>query len=147
MAYEEKLASITLEADASIGIFTGVPGQPGSLSPNAGKQFRFLKVTGVGSQDARVGLCTTAAHEIPIGVLQNKPQRVGDAATVGLFGVSLVESGGAVALGPVKLDNTARVVTGVAGTDRIVGVALKAATAAGQLISVIIFPPAAHDAV
>lgn len=138
MAYEETLKTITLEADASIGIFTGIPGQPGSLSPNSGKQFRFVKVTGFGKSDARVGLCTAANNELRLGVLQNKPQEVGSDAAVAIGGVSMVESGGACGVGPVKVDNTGRVVTGVAGTDKIAGIALKAATAAGQLIPVVL---------
>lgn len=141
MAYEETLKSVTFEADASIGIYTGVPGMPGSLSPNNGKQFRFVKVTGMGGSDVTVGLCTGAAHEIAVGVLQNKPQTVGTDAAVALFGISMVEAGGACAIGPVKIDATSRVVTGVAGTDRIAGIALKVATAAGQLIPVLLGVP------
>lgn len=133
--YEETLRSVTHEADASIGIFTGPPGMPGSLAPNAGKQFRFVKVTGMGSQDVRVGLCDTTAGELPYGVLQNKPQQVGDAATVGFDGISMVEAGGAVAIGPVTVDATGRIVTATTG-DPVLGVALRAATAATHLVPV-----------
>lgn len=135
MAYEETLRSVSHEADASIGIYTGVPGMPGSLNPNSGKQFRFVKVTGMGTADVRVGLCTAAAGEFPYGVLQNKPQQVGDAATIGYDGISMVESGAAVALGPVTIDSTGRVVTSGSG-DVVAGLALKAAAGAGELISV-----------
>ena len=47
MAYEESLRSITLNADSSLGMYTGVPGQPGSPQPHGGKQYHFVKVTGV----------------------------------------------------------------------------------------------------
>lgn len=137
MAYEEALKNITLEADSSIGIYTGVPGLPGSLSPNAGKQFRFVKVVSSGT----VGLCSTASHEIPIGVMQNKPQNVGDATTVGISGISMVEAGGTIAAGAgVKVDSTGRPVTWVGGTDDQdlrVGVAILGG-AVGQLISVLL---------
>lgn len=114
MAYEESLKSISLDADSSIGIYTGPPGLPGSTSPNNGKQFRFIKVTGAGI----AGLCTTASHEIPAGVLQNKPQGVGDAATMAISGVSMMECGGDITAGiPVKVDNTGRPVPWVGGTD------------------------------
>lgn len=114
MAYEESLKSITLEADSSIGIYTGVPGMPGSLSPNAAKQFRFVKVVSAN----RAGLCSTASNEIACGVLQNKPQQVGDAATVAISGVSMVECGGTIAAAAgVKIDNTGRPVTWIGGTD------------------------------
>lgn len=134
MAYEETLRSVTLNADSSIGIFTGPPGLPGSLTPNSGKQFRFVKVTGAN----QAGLCTAAANERPVGVLQNKPQHSGDAATVGYAGISMLEAGGTITAGDgLKIDNTGRPVTWVAGTDDqdlLVGVAVTSA-AIGQLFS------------
>ena len=93
MAYEENLRSISYDADASIGIYTGVPGQPGSAVPNGAKQYHALKITGKN----QVGLCTTNAdlHS----VLQNKPQRPGQAATCGYEGVTNCVAGAAVAAG------------------------------------------------
>lgn len=139
MSYDESLRSITLDADVSIGIFTGVPGLPGSLTPNSGKQFRWVKVTG----PHIAGLCAAAANEIPLGVLQNKPQQVGDASTVGFTGVSFMEAGGTVTAGDgLKLDNTARPVRWVGGTDSrdlLVGVAITSA-AVGQLFSGLVRP-------
>ena len=44
-----------------------------------------MKITG----SHQVGLCT-AATDIVVGILQNKPQGPGAAATVGIFGVSNV---------------------------------------------------------
>lgn len=137
MAYTELLRSITLEADASIAEATGVPGQPGSSEPNSGKQYRFVKVTAART----AGLATAVANERVIGVLQNKPQRVGEAATVAVDGVTLVEAGGAIAAGDgVKVDANGRAVTWVAGTDDRdirVGVAVLAG-ASGALTSVIL---------
>jgi hypothetical protein len=137
MAFEESLKSISLEADSSIGFYTGPPGMPGSTSPNSGKQFYFVKVTGA----ITAGLCTTASHEISIGVLQNKPQTVGDAAAIAISGVSMVEAGGTITAGEgVKIDNTGRPVAWVGGTDDLdllVGVALLAG-AVGQLIAVLL---------
>jgi hypothetical protein len=63
MAFEEALRSITLEADSSIGIYTGVPGMPGSLSPNSAKQFRFVKVTA----SKTAGLAVEAGGTIAAG--------------------------------------------------------------------------------
>lgn len=137
MAFEESLKSISLEADSSIGFYTGPPGMPGSTSPNSGKQFYFVKVTGA----ITAGLCSTASHEISIGVLQNKPQTVGDAAAIAISGVSMVELGGTVAAGVgVKIDSTGRAVTWVAGTDDLdlcMGVTLLAG-AIGQLSAVLL---------
>ncbi len=129
MAYEESLRSITLVADASIGVYTGPPGVVGSASPNSGKHFRFVKVVGANT----AGLCT-AATDVHAGILQNKPQGAGHAATVGFSGVSAVVAGAAVAAG----DLVASDAQGRAVTDAVNGrwQALEAASAAGQLIPV-----------
>lgn len=95
MAYEESLRSISLDADATIGIYTGVPGLPGSANPNSGKQYCWVKVTG----EHMVGLASAAAGEPLIGVLQNKPQGIGHAATVGFDGVTKVICAAAVPAG------------------------------------------------
>jgi hypothetical protein len=137
MAYSEVLHSISLEADSSIAEATGVPGTPGSSEPNSGKQYRFVKVTGAKT----VGLATAAANEAPIGVLQNKPQVVGMAATVAIGGVSLVEAAGTITAGSgVKCDANGKAVAWVAGTDDEnlrLGVAITAG-ASGALMSVLI---------
>ena len=62
MAYEESLRSITLNADSSLGIYTGVPGQPGSPDPHGGKQYHFVKVTGV----HQVGLADATANVVGV---------------------------------------------------------------------------------
>lgn len=93
MAYEESLRSISLDADATIGIFTGVPGTPGSAAPNQGKQYCWVKITG----ERTVGLA--GAADRGLGILQNKPQGVGHASTVGFAGVSKAVCGGAVPAG------------------------------------------------
>jgi hypothetical protein len=137
MAYDEAIRSISLDADSSIAVYTGVPGLPGSADPNGGKQYRFVKVTGAGT----VGLATAAANELPIGVLQNKPQYTGQAATVAIRGVSRATSGAAVTAGvAVKLDNDGRVIDATLPADAalVVGVSLAAAGAANQVIPVLI---------
>jgi len=133
MAFEQSLKSISLNADSSIAAYTGVPGQPGSADPNTSKMYRFVKVTG----DKQVGLCTDGA-DTSVGVLQNKPQNVGMAATVAIFGVSFVVAGAAVSAGAaVTSDSEGRGVA-VASGDATAGIALAAASAAGELIPVLI---------
>lgn len=135
MAYDEGLRSITLLADSSIGIYTGPPGITGSAAPNSGKQFCFVKVV-AGIQ--KVGLSTNAANEPTIGVLQNKPQSVGAAATVAIAGVSLVVAGATFTGGEaVKSSSTGTAAVATRGTDVELGTALTAG-AAGELISVLI---------
>lgn len=135
MAYDEGLRSITLLADSTIGIYTGPPAMPGSLVPNGGKQFCFVKVV-AGVQT--VGLSTNATNEITAGVLQNKPQAVGEAATVAIAGVSLVVAGATFTGGEaVKSTSTGTAAVATAGTDVVIGQALTAGVA-GDLISVLL---------
>lgn len=133
MAYEESLRSISLNADSSLAVYTGVPGMPGSPSPNYGRQYRFVKVTGA----HQVGLCTAAADAV-MGVMQNKPQVVGQAATVAIHGVSMMMAGAAfdagAAVGP---DSEGRAVgAGEEGTGY--GIALAAASQADELVPVLL---------
>lgn len=94
MSYEENLRCRSLDADASIGFYTGVPGMPGSTVPNGGKQYCLVKLTG----KHQCGLAVAATDDV-VGVLQNKPQGPGFAATVGYEGVTKVVAGAAFAVG------------------------------------------------
>lgn len=126
MSYEENLRSFSLDSDASIGIYTGVPGQPGSAVPNAGMQYRFLRITGKN----QCGLSTAGSDTI-IGVLQNKPQRPGMAATVGYEGISNVIAGGPLAAGTrVGPDGQGRAVAQADGPMVTLGIA----AGAGELV-------------
>jgi len=131
MAYEESLRSITLNADSSLGVYTGVPGQPGSPDPHGGKQYHFVKVTGA----HQVGLADAAAPVV--GVMQNKPQGAGQAATVGIAGVSKVVSDVPVAAGAVIKVSADGQAT-AAGTGPTVGIALSATANAGELVNVLL---------
>ena len=130
MSYEESLQSISLDADASLGIYTGVPGQPGSAVPNNGMQYRFVKITGA----HQVGLSVLATNTM-VGIMQNKPQVPGQDATVAISGVSNVVAGAAIAAGAICASDT----TGRAVTDAVNGkvVALGIAAGAGELVPVL----------
>lgn len=131
MAYEESLRSITLNADSSIGIYTGVPGQPGSPDPHGAKQYHFVKVTGV----HQCGLA--AATGDVVGVLQNKPQGAGQAATVGFQGVSKVVSDVPLTAGdPVYVSADGQAAK--TGTGPRVGTALNTTANAGELADVLL---------
>jgi hypothetical protein len=109
MAYDETLRSISLDADSSIGFYTGVPGARGSLDPNGGKQYYFVDITGA----HQAGLVSGVGADA-VGVLQNKPQKVGEAATVAFSGASLVVAGGTLNPGDkvqAKADGTAILAT------------------------------------
>lgn len=137
MSYEESLRSVSLNADATIAVYTGVPGQPGSLSPNGGFQYRCVKITGAN----QVGLADTTANEVIVGILQNKPQNTGMAATVAIHGISNVMCGAAITAGaPVKVTSVGKVTTATLPADfnLMVGIALKTSTATDQLIPVLL---------
>jgi len=132
VSYEESLRSITLNADSSLAVYTGVPGTPGAPNPHGGKQYYFVKVTGV----HQCGLLA-ATSDAAIGVLQNKPQNTGNAATVGIRGVSKVSAAKAITAG-TKVYATAggQATDVVAGTCH--GIALNTVANAGELVSVLL---------
>lgn len=131
MSYQETLVNVTLDADASVGIYTGVAGMPGSAANNGGLQYRFVKVTG----EHQCGLVTAATDGI-VGVLQNKPQGVGHAATVALSGITHVEAAGAIAAGATVASDT--VGRASSSASNVVGIAIHSASAAGQLVPVLL---------
>lgn len=133
MSYEESLISITLNADASIGIWTGVHNQPGAANPHYGKQYHGVTVTA----DNTAGQSTGANG--CIGVLQSKPQGTGHAATIAISGVSNVLTGSAVAAGsPVYAAADGKLSATAVGAEPRVGIALAAAASADVLIPVLL---------
>src|SRR5258708_31034557 len=111
MAYEEILQCITLNADATLASLTGVAGLPGAPANPSGLQYRFVKFTG----EHQVGLMA-ATTDTAVAVLQSKPQRTADEATVGVYGISKIECAGAITAGaPVYSDNVGRATATVAG--------------------------------
>jgi predicted RecA/RadA family phage recombinase len=135
MAYEESIRSITLNADSSLAVYTGVPGQPGSADPNGGNQYRFVKVTGA-HQCGRAD----ADDTVIVGVLQNKPQREGNAATVAIRGVSKVVAAEAIEAGDLVYCSADGRATDTAGAGSVCGIALSTVAAAGELVSVLLNP-------
>ena len=137
-SYEETLVNISLDADASLAVDTSPPyvgnDAPAGGSAAAGFQYRFVRLT----DPHTCGLYTNTSGEIPIGVLQNKPQVEGMAATVAVAGISLVEAGGAIVAGQVVgPDTTGRAVVG--GTGSPAGIAIYDG-AEGEIVPVLIRP-------
>ena len=76
---------------------------------------------------------TGAVH----GVLQNKPQNTGNAATVGIRGVSKVVSDVAITAGdPIQVSADGQAAK--TGTGPVAGVALSTTANAGELVSVLL---------
>lgn len=133
MAQEEGLRSITLNADDSLAVYTGVPGMVGSPNPNYGKQYRFVKVTG----SRKAGLAD--ADDVVVGVLQSKPKVVGQEATIGIRGVSNVMVGEVLNPGDLVVsDAEGRAVKAGTGATALGVVIESTAKAANQLASVLL---------
>lgn len=131
MSYEESLKSITLVADATLGLYTGVPGLPGSPQPHGGHQYKFAKVSGVG----QAGLAGAAGDAV--GVLQNKPQGTGHAATIAISGVTNVLVAGAITAGDsIKVDANGKAAKATLPADAalVKAIAIGTSTGADQLI-------------
>jgi len=107
------------------------------------KQYYFVKLSAANT----VNVCT-AITDIPIGILQNKPES-GEAATVCLFGISKVSADGTLAAGNLigtSADSQADAIA--AGTDTTVytmGQALETA-AAGDTVSMLLNPTGSRAA-
>ena len=117
MAYEEKVESVTLEAGSDL---------------SAG-QFHFVLL----ASDGQVDLVASAGGDAD-GVLYNDPAAAGRAATVAISGIVKVVAGAAVAVGDkVQSDASGRAITAASG-DHVLGKAVSAAGAAGDVISVLL---------
>ena len=99
------------------------------------KQYTFVKISGTGV------ISVAAATDAPIGVLLNDPAS-GETAAVAVSGIVKIKASAAIVAGvPVGTTATGTAVTLVAGTDTtkyIVGRAITAAGAAGDIITVAI---------
>jgi len=74
------------------------------------------------------------------GVLQNDPDTAGLAASVQISGITKVVAGGAVSVGDAVASTAAGKATTAATGDIILGTALEAATADGDVISILFQP-------
>lgn len=130
--YEENLKSFSADADASVGIWSGVPGQPGSASPNSVMQYRCVKITGKN----QVGLATGLGDNV-VGILQNKPQKPGAPCTVAHIGISHGVAGAAISAGAeVVPDATGRFVPGTSTGAGLRFISHGIAAAVGELFPV-----------
>jgi hypothetical protein len=97
------------------------------------QQFRFMRQTAAFA----VNVCA-ASTDVPVGVLQNKPL-AGEAVDLGLIGTTKVVAGAAIAAGAeVMSDAQGRAITATGAGNSVFGRAVSAATAAGQIIELLI---------
>lgn len=134
MAFEEGLRNISMVSDSTLAIRTMVAGTPGAPVDNAGNQYRAVKMTGT----RQVGLPSAVGDSV-VGIMQNKPQVTGEAATVGIRGVSKVRVNGAIAAGAtVYLAADGRGTATTAAGTSVLGKAITAAAGANELIAVLL---------
>lgn len=133
MAYSDRLVRITYEADASVAVVVGVPGMPGSVEPNIGTQYRFVKM--ITTKKDTVGLATGAGGEIIAGVTTTKAQQVGTGVAVAVAGRVPIQSGAALAIGTYVIpDSAGKAVAGTATTG--VGIVVEPSSAADALATI-----------
>lgn len=100
------------------------------------KQFYAVKLTA-----ARAVNLASANTDSIYGILQNKPKS-GEAADVGIFGISKAVAGAAISAGAALMSDTAGKLITQTSTNPKVAIALEAAGAADQIITVKIIPVA-----
>ena len=126
-AYDETLVSITLDAHDDLAEDTAPPNE------GPGNQYRFVKVSG----ERQANLYKNETGDICVGVLQNKPQVENMACTVAISGVSMVEAGvDTISAG----DAVGSDIDGKADDTEtpVLGIALRGASNAGELIPVLL---------
>ena len=97
-------------------------------------QFYAVKITAARA----VNLASTGGEYI-YGILQNKPTS-GQAADVGILGISKAIAGAAYSAGVALMTDTSGRLITATGTNHRVATSIEAATAAGQLITVALGP-------
>lgn len=118
------------------------------FSAPAGSSLSALQFTFVKMSTTTV-IPVTAATDVPVGVVVNTPTS-GQTAEVVVSGIVKLKASAAIAVGaPVGTTSGGQAVTLVRGTDTtkfICGMALTAATAANDIITVLLVPTTAKAA-
>lgn len=101
------------------------------------KQYYFVEL---GTNANEVDVCD-GATDLPIGVLQNEPN-IGEGANVRILGTTKVIASTTILKGAyVGTTNEGKAVTKSTAKDIVRGIALEAATAAGDLIEILLVGP------
>lgn len=102
--------------------------------PNGSGQFLLVKISA-----ARTVIPCAANSDLPHGVLQNDPIS-GAAANVAFSGVSKVVAGASFSAGAMLMSDSAGRAITQTSTNPVVGQAIEAASAANQVITMLIAP-------
>lgn len=130
MATEGPLIHDGSQTTAAADLSTGLNG------PGASGQFLGVKLSG----NRQVGLASSGGEAI-YGILQNKP-RAGEAADVGIMGVSKAVAGAVVTAGNFLMTDTSGRFIPATGTNNRVAQAIEGASATGTIFTVAIVPAA-----
>ena len=133
--YDESLRAITLNADATLAVFTGAPGLPGSANGInvGGNQYKAVVVSG-----ARQAGLANANNGRVVGILQTKPQATGNAATVGFSGVSKVRMATNIVAGQTVYCDSGAKGSNSNSTAVVLGTALETSTVVNSLVPVLL---------
>src|SRR5690348_7623622 len=126
MATESPLTHDGSQMTASEDMSTGLTGA------NSTGQFLAVLVSG-----ARTVAHDSTGGSVIYGILQNAP-KLGQAADVGVLGISKAMAGAAITAGAQLQSNSAGRVITATSTNHRFAIALEAATGAGQIISVLV---------
>jgi hypothetical protein len=121
MAYENHFSKITLEAAADL----------------SAHQYKYVKVDSNGRAAA-----IAAATDLPVGVLQNKPAALGQAAEILVDGVTKLQADAALtpgtAIGPSADGQADAKTVGTDITEHANGIVLEGAAAAGNYCTALV---------
>ncbi len=111
----------------------------------AGGNIARRRIVQVGTKDNSVvradASSDTTIAERPIGICAELGAKTGETVDVHLLGIADCEAGAAITRGSsVEADASGRAIATTTGNDFVVGIALAAATAAGDIIPVLIAP-------
>lgn len=115
MAFEIPVLDITLEASADL----------------SADQFKLIQTDSSGQA------ALTGAGGVVTGILQDEPDAAGQGAAVRVYGVTKVKAGAAISVGDqIESDASGLAITTTTGY--IIGIALEAASASGDIIPMLI---------
>ena len=112
-----------------------IPGLVASSASLATAQFKIVQACSTAGQ---VKVCTTAATDKILGILQNDPA-AGETAEVAYSGICAAAAAASVTFGSKLTTNSTGYVTSTTtDKDEIVGIALAASSTAGDIIPVLL---------
>ena len=128
-----------LAAWAEFGEQLCVPGLTAAASLNH-HQYGVVRMAAATTVNIASEVNVSGGLKTAFGILQNKPY-VNEAAQVAVLGLSKAFGGGTITAGdPISYDSSGHVVNAASG-DVVIGRAMETAATAGEIVTVLLFPP------